>query len=299
MRPKIIYIMGASRSGSTLLSQILGGIERFENIGEFALARVTTVRELPCSCGNPVEICPYWATIPLSQFSQDLREKTTKILRIRRSVLHIFQKFRDQNEKIWEKIALDLAENYKAISEQTNAEVIIDSSKDPMLGYILQKYSRLDVTFIHLIRKPSSFIKSWTKPKGYLPADNRLVINLFYWCLVNLLAESISTKGQSCLIIAYEKFVQNPRKYLQVICRQIGVEDPDLRFMEQEKIEIGVQHLMLGNPDKFHADNGIILTTSQQTPNDQRSLLAIMADHWFYKKRYLKLDAHSFPVSEK
>ena len=68
MRRKIVYILGLSRVGSTMLDLVLGSNPRFVGLGEvFQVLRPDMnrfQRNEVCSCGKVTQECPFWG--PLS-----------------------------------------------------------------------------------------------------------------------------------------------------------------------------------------------------------------------------------------
>ena len=65
-RPRVVYVLGAPRSGSTVLGDLAASIDGVHHIGEarFALDRgllVDPYEGRPCGCGEPLRSCPFWA----------------------------------------------------------------------------------------------------------------------------------------------------------------------------------------------------------------------------------------------
>ena len=61
---KVLYIMGAGRSGSTLLDMVLGSHPDVRGAGELTnAARNGWLKNEDCSCGRPVNDCPFWTEV--------------------------------------------------------------------------------------------------------------------------------------------------------------------------------------------------------------------------------------------
>src|SRR5690606_31136679 len=77
MRQKVVYIVGAGHSGSTLLDLILGTHSRIESVGEIKrLERLYSGgKGSGCTCGEPFTACAYWRAIGdrLREHDIDLR----------------------------------------------------------------------------------------------------------------------------------------------------------------------------------------------------------------------------------
>ncbi|TAK12305.1 MAG: sulfotransferase [Anaerolineae bacterium] len=63
----VVFIAGLSHSGSTLLDLLLGAHSRLVGLGEldrvldFPPEKFEEERVMPCTCGQPVRECPFWA----------------------------------------------------------------------------------------------------------------------------------------------------------------------------------------------------------------------------------------------
>ena len=62
--PCVLYVVGAARSGSTVLQTVLGSHAQIEGVGELGfLSRSGHVFEEYCACGEPADVCPYWSEV--------------------------------------------------------------------------------------------------------------------------------------------------------------------------------------------------------------------------------------------
>ena len=63
-RPKIVYILGSGRSGSTILDMLLGNHEDIESFGELAnIATAGWINNEYCSSGVRVNDSPFWNSV--------------------------------------------------------------------------------------------------------------------------------------------------------------------------------------------------------------------------------------------
>ena len=62
-RVRLLYILAASHSGSTLLAMLLGSHPEIGTVGELNAARVGEVAGYRCSCGSEIARCRFWARI--------------------------------------------------------------------------------------------------------------------------------------------------------------------------------------------------------------------------------------------
>ena len=61
---KVLYVAGSGRSGSTILGNILGGVEGFFSVGELRLIwERGLIRNWLCGCGVSFRECPVWSEV--------------------------------------------------------------------------------------------------------------------------------------------------------------------------------------------------------------------------------------------
>jgi hypothetical protein len=98
-RIKVISIVGAGRSGSTLLERTLATIDGFDSVGELWRIWESSQRNSLCGCGLQIKDCPAWNII-LSSFDKNEIGKTIETMNlVQRSskipyVLFPFRSFR-------------------------------------------------------------------------------------------------------------------------------------------------------------------------------------------------------------
>src|SRR5918996_2767955 len=57
---KTLYILGMTRSGSTILENVLGNVPGFFAAGEIHWLWRSLVAGVPCGCRRPIDDCPVW-----------------------------------------------------------------------------------------------------------------------------------------------------------------------------------------------------------------------------------------------
>src|SRR6266571_3275615 len=63
-RPTVLFIAGASRSGSTMLDLLLGELDGYVAAGELRnLWGHGLLDGWRCGCGEPVKSCPFWRSV--------------------------------------------------------------------------------------------------------------------------------------------------------------------------------------------------------------------------------------------
>ena len=192
---KLAYILAASHSGSTLLSMLLGSHPRIATVGELTLSAsaMGKISRYRCSCGEFIRQCSFWHKVKEGMaargFAFDLGcagtdYKTVKSRYARRllSPLHrgnFLESFRDLAlglSPTWIKQLPEIHRRNAAlastVSEITEADVIIDSSKIALrLKYLLRNLE-LDVKVIRLLRDGRAVALTYMDPSGFADAKD-------------------------------------------------------------------------------------------------------------------------------
>ena len=255
---KILYIVGSARSGSTLLSRLLGEVDGFFNAGEAArylLAPYESI-SLPCGCGNKLSKCSFWKDIVSIVPSSYAKSIAKRIMRIRYYplLISLFRQKKIQSQLIH--LGKELKDLYSKIALKADCEVIVDSSKTPDFAYILSQFSDIELYMLHLIRKPQGVANSWRKPKQYLRSQSVMRISMG-WLIDNLTIELLLLKKIRYQRVFYENLTQNPKNTLDKIIKFLKVKDRNLDFIKESQAVIHNQHMLASNPDKLKENKSI------------------------------------------
>ena len=261
---KVLYIAGSGRSGSTLLSRLLGEIDGFINAGEAArylFARYKP-RDLPCGCGKAVLDCPFWKDIVSDVPSLKTKELAKRYMRIRfYPFLFFFFKSRKFSNYL-KIIGQELGSLYSQIATKTNGQVIVDSSKSPDFAYLLNKNEKLELFIVHVVKDPRGVASSWSKIKAYLYPQS-VIRTGAGWLIQNSIIESLRPRKIRYKRIIFEDFVANPKSTLEEILTFIKSEQKDLSFIQATKALIHSQHNLASNPDKLSETQEISIKPRQ------------------------------------
>jgi hypothetical protein len=257
---KVIYIAGETRSGSTIVSNILGEIDGFFNAGEL-IEIWDRGLEWPCSCGVKTKSCVVWSKIlgnVLNSMNSidiqniiSLREKVAKSRKVPQ--LLFIPGSRSKFEADTKIYLLALSQLYRAIKSVTKCQVIIDSSKNIGYCYSLGLLPDIDLYIVHLIRDVRATFYSWTQKKKNLWTEKPRSLSL-RWCVRNITAELLRKKmTEKYLIIQYENFIKRPSESLYSILNLIKENPKKLPFSDKTDVKLGTGHGICGNPDRFKA----------------------------------------------
>ena len=265
---KVLYVAGWGRSGSTILTNILGQIGGFVSVGEINfLWKHGLIENRLCGCGAPFRECPEWREVLHRAFGGADQIDARQMVRLqeagvrtRHVPLMLAPWGRRRLQLRLREYLNNLGELYGAIRESTDSRVIVDSSKFPSYGYTLGMVPNVEVYVVHLVRDPRAVAYSWLKKKiqpdkegglGYMhryaPARSSLM-----WGAWNLSTEMLWRHSpERYLRLRYEDFVREPEESVRRVLDLVGERASQLPFVEEREAELGVSHTISGNPNRF------------------------------------------------
>src|SRR4051794_28706517 len=192
---KILYIIGPTRSGSTLLSRVLNEAPGIVAVGEVVSldvafqscraqrlgasasgnfvgndARENAARRFSglCGCGCPLTDCTVWAHVDRTVFG-DPPDYSPWSWTASRPPLRTF--LHNGADRWLQSVGTDLApvaeSIYRELARATDARVLVDDSKTPLFGYFLAAQPWAEVIPVRLVRDPRATADSWARPKPY------------------------------------------------------------------------------------------------------------------------------------
>lgn len=270
--PRVVYLAGLGRSGSTLLERLLGEMPGACPAGEVVHLWLRGIRQGErCACGQPLPCCPFWTQVGQAAFGGWHQVDVDRIIRLRarvdrsRFLPHLasaalrrrLQPALDEYVRYYQRL-------YAAIGQVSGAPVVIDSSKHASLAFCLRSNPGLDLRVIHLVRDPRAVAYSWGKavdrPEAasgsqmptYPPASAAL-----RWNLQNSALQLLSQLGTPTLRVRYEDFTAAPAATLGRIAAFAGLPaGPEFSFLDTDDhgrwwADLGATHTAAGNPMRF------------------------------------------------
>ena len=291
---RLVYILAASHSGSTLLSMLLGAHPEICTAGELKATSLDDTENYLCSCREKIKKCPFWTGISndmaarrfsfdITNSGTDFRSGASRYVRRLLAPLHrapLLEKVRD--------LALNLSPAWReqlpkiqaintnfmdSILNRTGKKIIVDSSKIGIrLKYLLQNPS-LDVLVIRLIRDGRGVVLTYTDPANFADASDphlrqggtggnreseRLSIAdaALEWRRSNEEAEAIISQLDTSrwIEVRYEDLCTNKDKTLHRLFIFIGV-DPEQAVSDFRSVE----HHVIGNGMRLDSTSEIRL----------------------------------------
>ena len=269
---RVLYVMGPTRSGSTLLDAVLGQLDGFFSTGElhYLWDRALLEGRL-CGCGRPTGSCEVWDSVLRDVFGSDwqhsirpgdLASLRERVMRVRQmhSLLTSARRARVSSEAVARYVEIFSA-LYSAIRRVTGARVIVDSSKRPSGAAMLLLMPSVIPAVVHLVRDPRGVAYSWQRSKRELdrgrPADmprwssSKAALS---WLSVNAASELIRRRypPERFLTARYEDFIREPGETVQKIIEIVGEGATTISLTGERAVYLRRNHTVSGNPSRFN-----------------------------------------------
>jgi hypothetical protein len=225
---KVVYVMGAGRSGSTILGITLGNCTNVFYAGELNLWLGRQGRSpLPGA-----ERVRFWDAVR-EEVASDLPGRQARNLEKTASLFDV-RSWPSQRRlrKRYRRVTEDL---YRSIALVAGATHIVDSSHFPRRAKELQKLVGIDLYLLFLTRDPQNVVASYVGDDMVFPRFNTVNTNVYLW-LTYLLSLFVFLRHprDRRLLVSYEGFIADPEGVLRDILGCIGsnASTPDLRVLD-------------------------------------------------------------------
>lgn len=288
--PRVLYVGGPGRSGSTLLERAMAQIPGVCGVGEVIyLWERGIVNNERCGCGDPFWACAFWTAVGQKAFGGwdkvnvervlSLSSRVDDVKYVPRMLFPIRSgRFRaDLNEYLDYYMRL-----YAAIRSISECDVVVDSSKATSFAYALSHSDDLQLSMVHIIRDPRAVAYSWTKrvkrpevTSGdvYMPQFSPGYVAALYDGH-HMLLEMLRARRVPCLRVRYEDFAEHPESTLRAVAQLLGREfDPSDVVREASGGQISLRlprtHSVSGNPSRFSTGH-VVMRRDEAWRKDMR-----------------------------
>lgn len=218
---KIVYIIGLSHSGSTILDLLLGAHPKMLGLGEIRhllMGKKTSLEGVKdvCSCGQLLKNCIFW-----KDYDSHTKENNHK---------NYISKYKGVLKLLSDKYGDDI--------------IAVDSTKQISALAELLKSQEFDIKVIFILRD----VRGWTfsmKSKKEVGLKNKIIAsNMYLWFQDNLkIKKFLDKEGVSYIQIGYEELCFQTEYILKAICNFIGIEfDKEMIKLDKSK-----SHIVFGN----------------------------------------------------
>lgn len=263
-KTKVISITGAGRSGSTILDNVLGGIEGAFSAGEVRyLWQRGLIEHRKCGCSRPLQECELWPQILERAFPDGIEASrmasSMRYVRTRYTPAARMRSFHHWYGRRLAPLIQALDQLYPAVAAETGARFIIDSSKLPTYTYLLSLVDSIDLRIVHLIRDPRAVAFSRARPKRQLDtAEVREmtrsgpVKSAADWLTWNTTIRALFGKGTNpYMILKYEDLISEPEASVERVLELADEQGAATSHMHGNRVELAVNHTVSGNPGRF------------------------------------------------
>ncbi|MFE9104044.1 sulfotransferase [Actinomadura geliboluensis] len=272
-RPRVLFLGGLGRSGTTLVERLLGELP-----GAMALGEVVHLWERGahagerCGCGVPFGECPFWRRVGEAAFGGWDAVDLDRFAELRAEVdrtRHIPMLARDRLPADRSPLVAEYVDHYlrlyRAVAAESGAAVLIDSSKQASLAFCLRwaaRAGRVDLRVLHVVRDSRGVAYSWTRqvrrPEADAGGDEYMTQwspprTAVHWNAENGAFQLLARRGVRVRRMRYEDFVAEPRARLRDIARFAGLPAgaDALAFVGDGRAELTANHTASGNPMRF------------------------------------------------
>lgn len=267
--PRVLFLGGLGRSGSTLVERLVGEIPGTCSLGEVVHLWERALRDDElCSCGQAFSRCPFWSEVGERAFGGWGRLDVEDVLSLKAAV--------DRNRHLpalllgpWSaRRRRQLAEYvglyerlYRAAAEISGADVVVDSSKHASLAYALRRSDDLDLRVVHMVRDARAVAHSWARkvrrpeasdPASMMPTWSPLKVAL-WWDAFTSAFLLLGATRTPVHVLRYEDVVAETDASLRGVAEHAGLAVPPgpLPFLRLDAVELSPSHTVAGNPMRF------------------------------------------------
>lgn len=264
---KIVYVLSAAYSGSTLLGLALGKHSKITNLGEVINLESDYAEQTRCTCKESLSACPFWLSVKNSVERQSEKRLSFNLSRSGKRE-HL------DRRGGWQKIQLLLGrrlestygeayitryrmknENFFAsvLQGHSDAHYLVDLSKSAERLDILLSSNKLDVWCIYLRRDPikvyASTVKRPKRTRRFLgPKSLREAV----WLRARTkdMERAFARVPDSKKInVDFSDFMDNPQSTLDTVLEQLNLESYPAETDNSGKfvIDPSKQHVYVGN----------------------------------------------------
>jgi hypothetical protein len=226
-RPKVIYVMGAGHSGSTILGVTLGNCEGVFYAGELDNWLVRS----GVSVLGGLERTRFWNTVrddvegahELFGYEAERHlERSSAVLRINAA------RTRRRLRERYRRVTTDL---YRAIARASGAGYIVDTAHFPLRAQELQQLDGIELYLVFLLRDPQAVVASYVRYVNRNEHAQRrfreLLTNAEMWLTYALsVLVFLRHPRERRMLLRHEDFLADPEGVLRDILARVGSPSP-------------------------------------------------------------------------
>lgn len=280
----IIYILGAGRSGTTLVDILLGNSEKIFSAGE--LNRFPKRKGIPPGREDDSSVLKFWVKINQIISNRFQLDKLNPLCQ--RIEHHNFLGRLSLSSSEWQEYRDYLTLLFDSLSNRRSEQIIIDSSKYPLRAYEL---SRCLVNFkycVYVKRHPVSVLRSFAK-KGIEQPSKSWVGVLLYLMLVHAISwwvlKKLKLKGVKVLTVTIEEVTRDPYQFVELIGNSFQLDLTDLKDKIESKRPLTTGELFDGNRIRLKKEIEIREIKIPKNPSLKERILYVCNKFWWVEPK--------------
>ncbi|MGG5485931.1 sulfotransferase [Gaetbulibacter sp. PBL-D1] len=228
MKKTLIYIIGAGRSGTTLLDIMFGNIKDGISLGE--INRFYKRNGIPPKRDKTSKVFLFW-----NAYKNQLSITDFKALHKQSEQNEYHSAFFKSTLRNNDTEYVDaLKKQYETLEFVTQERVLIESSKYPTRALNISTYldkERFDIKYIYLKKDPVKVVRSFQKKNLEQPSKGFLMSNLYY-LIVNILCQIcvgiLKRRKHKVGVVKYEDLVNNSEGTIKELSIALGEDCEEL-----------------------------------------------------------------------
>ncbi|WP_189857453.1 sulfotransferase [Streptomyces poonensis] len=269
-RPRVLYITGWMRSGSTVLGNVLNELPGVLHVGELHYlwqnGVLHTGTNSTCGCGLGLRACPLWSSVLHAATARTTPEADARLMVTRQ---HTLLRTRHTRARLAEACGtarpapgteqhLDrMTDVYRLLGTRGGERLVVDGSKYPAEAAALLGRTDVETRVVHIVRDPRATALSYRRAKHYI-GPMSAARSTAYWLAFNLASECVGrAAADRYLRIRHEDLARRPEAVVTQVLRFAGLDDPS-PVDAFGKVGLTGNHTVTGNPDRLHRGDTLI-----------------------------------------
>lgn len=239
-KPKVVYLMGAGRSGSTILGVALGNCADWFFAGELdkwlLMSGISMHERRTQQTGQAPPDRGLWTrvrqqvVVPAELSGRQAR----RLIEHSTAIMRVLDRRRRGLPRLYRQVSESV---YRAVCADTGARIVIDSSHFPLRARQLQSLDGIDLFLVYLVRDPGDVVASWERPGLPEPRSPMLLTNVYLW-LTHALALFVFLRQPRArrLLVRYEDFKADPAAIVSAI---LALADSRAQLPDFDRLDTG------------------------------------------------------------
>lgn len=273
IKPSVLFIGGHPRSGTTLMSRLLGEQPSVVSVGELTFIGDRGFHDNQlCSCGKPFRECEFWTEVVARVAGPSPAEWFARFVRLKQDIARIryvpaLAFGGDGRASVPLPAHSDeyidmLGEIFTAIAAVAGVDIIVDSSKYPPYGFFLNKCKGFDLYPTHVVRdcRAVAFSQQRARVRPEIYWTTELMPQFspartaYDWMLLNSLMHLLGKTAGRYRRIRYEDIAQGSEDAAQRILAWVKADSHISPTSSAPRSNIRSGHELSGNPMRFQRE---------------------------------------------